>query len=213
MTEETSELETWDEVIVDFLTGKEIAEEEKYIKDEIKNIGDYYKRQNYYYQQAIEDLFDPKKSKKEKSQRAIDFQRQKRQAVFALEQKPEDLDSTKLNEDYTKKCADLANKYAANTWISKAAQDAASVSFATHVAKLAHSKIDSPSLYDSVSSARTDILTTASLADKAIDGAVAGNQFAPVFQFLELELKGNKLAAEFASVSNQTLKQASPKVR
>jgi CRISPR-associated protein Csy1 len=205
MTEETSELETWDEVIVDFLTGKEIAEEEKYIKDEIKNIADYYKRQNYYDQQAIKDLFDPKKSKKEKSQRAIDFQRQKRQAVFALEQKPEDLDSTKLNQDYAKKCADLANKYAANTWISKAAQDAVSVSFATHVAKLTHSKIDSPSFYDSVSSARTDILTTASLTDKVIDGAVAGNQFAPIFQFLELELKGNKLAAEFASDSNKTL--------
>lgn len=206
MTEEKSELATWEEVIVDFLAGKQLAEEEKYIKDEIKNIADYYKRQNYYDQQSIEDLFDPKKNKKEKSQIAIDFQRQKRREVFALNQKPEDLDCTKLNEAYAKKCADLANKYAANTWIAKASQDAASVSFATHVAKLTHSKIDSPSLYDSVSSARIDILTTASLADKTIDGAVAGNQFAPVFQFLELELKGNKLAAEFANDSNQTLK-------
>lgn len=205
MTDAKSELETWEEVIVDFLIGKKISEEEKYIKDEIKKIADYYKRQKYYGRQEIEDLFDPKKSKKEKSQPSIDFQRQKRQEVFALDQKPEDLDCTKLNEDYEKKCADLANKYAANSWIAKAAQDAASVNFATHVAKLTHSKIDSPSLYDSISSARTDILTTASLVDKVIDGAVAGNQFAPIFQFLELELKGNKLATEFASDSNQTL--------
>ena len=55
MTEAKSVLETWEEVIVDFLTGKEVAEEEKYIKDEIKNIADYYKRQNYYDQQDIEE--------------------------------------------------------------------------------------------------------------------------------------------------------------
>ena len=65
MTEEKSELETWEEVIVDFLTGKKIAEEEKYIKEEIKKIADYYKLQKYYGQQDIENLFDPKKSKKE----------------------------------------------------------------------------------------------------------------------------------------------------
>ncbi|MEY3786634.1 MAG: hypothetical protein RLZ75_841, partial [Pseudomonadota bacterium] len=205
MTEEKKELETWEEVIVDFLTEKKIAEEEKYLKEEIKKIADYYKREKYYGNQDIEDLFGLKKSKKGELQLAIDFQRQKHQEVFALDQKPEDLDFTQLDIDYEKKCADLANKYAANSWIAKAAQDAASVSFATHVAKLTHSKIDSPSLYDSISSAKTDILTTASLADKAIDGAVAGNQFAPVFQFLELELKGNKLAAEFASDTNQTL--------
>lgn len=110
-----------------------------------------------------------------------------------------------MNEDYAKKCDDIANKYASNSWISKAAHDASSVSFATHVAKLTHSKIDSPSLYDGVASAKINILTTASLADKAIDGAVAGNQFAPVFQFLELALKGNKLAAEFANDINKAL--------
>ncbi|MBE0471472.1 MAG: type I-F CRISPR-associated protein Csy1 [Methyloprofundus sp.] len=205
MAEEMSELQTWDDVIIDFLAGKKSAEEEKYIKDEVKKIAEIYKRQNYYGEESIAVLFDPKKSKKEKSQLAVDFQREKLQEILLLEQKPEDLDVTKLSEDYARKCADIENKYAASGWITKAAKDATSVSFATHVAKLTHSKIDSPSLYDSVISVKTDIITTASLTEKAIDGAVAGNQFAPVFQFLELELNGRKLAAEFANDSCQAL--------
>ena len=207
MTEEKIELETWEQVIEFFLKGKKAVEEEKYIKDEIKIISNYYKRQEYYGQMVIENLFDPKKSKKEKSQMAVDFQRQKRQEIFALHEKPEDLDYNKLNEDYAKKCADLANKYCANNWIAKAANEAISVNFATHVAKLTHSKIDSPSLYDVISSSKKYILTTASLTDKTIDGAVTGNQFAPIFQFLELELKGRKLAAVFANDTNIALEK------
>lgn len=205
MAEEMGELQTWDDVITDFLAGKKSAEEEKYIKDEIKKIAEFYKRKNYYGEEFIAALFDPKKGKKEKSQLALDFQREKLQEILSLELNPEDLDVAKLNQDYAKKCADLENKYEARSWITKAAKDAVSVSFATHVAKLTHSKIDSPSLYDSVTSVKTDVITTASLTEKAIDGAVAGNQFAPVFQFLELELAGRKLAAEFASDSSQAL--------
>jgi CRISPR-associated protein Csy1 len=205
MMEEISELCTWEEVIVDFLTGKKIKEEESYIKDQIKIIAEVYEKEKYFGRQDIEDLFDPKKSKKDKSQLAIDFQRQKLQDVFVLDEKPEDLDFDQLYENYKNKCDNIENKYDANGWISKAANDASSVSFATHVAKLTHSKIDSPSLYDSIASTKVNVLTTASLTDKAIDGAVAGNQFAPVFQFLELELKGSKLAAEFAGDSNNVL--------
>lgn len=203
--EEISKLETWEEVIIDFLIGKKIKDEESYIKDQIKIISGLYEKEKYFGRQDIEDLFDPKKSKKDKSQLAIDFQRQKLQDVFVLDAKPEDLDLDQLHENYKKKCDNIENKYDANSWISRAAHDASSVSFATHVAKLTHSKIDSPSLYDSIASTKLNVLTTASLTDKAIDGAVAGNQFAPVFQFLELELRGSKLAAEFAGDSNNVL--------
>jgi CRISPR-associated protein Csy1 len=203
MMEEISELGTWEEVINDFLTGKKIKEEEGYIKDQIKIISGLYEKQKYFGRQDIEDLFD---RKKDKSQLAINFQRQKLKAIFVLDKKPEGLDFDQLRENYKKKCDNIDNKYDANGWISKAAHDASSVSFATHVAKLTHSKIDSPSLYDSIASTKLNVLTTASLTDKAIDGAVAGNQFAPVFQFLELELRGSKLAAEFAGDSNNVLK-------
>jgi len=203
MTEEKSELGTWEEVIVDFLTGKKTVEEEKYIKDEIKKIADYYQQQKYYNQPSIKDLFD---SKKNKDQLTIDFLKEKRQKIFLLDGKPVDLDCTKLDEDYVKKCTNLDSKYDANSWITKASKDAASVTFATHVAKLTHSKIESPSLYDSVATVKSNILTTSSLANKVVDGAVSGNQYAPVFQFLELALKGNKLAAEFSNNNSQVLK-------
>ncbi len=205
MTEEMSELQTWNDVIIDFLAGKKRLEEEKYIKDEIKKIDKIYKRQNYYGEESITALFDPKKNKKGESQSAVDFQREKLQEILLLEQKPEDLDVTKINEDYAKKCAGIENKYEASSWITKASKDATSVSFATHVAKLTHSKIDTPSIYDSIISIRVDAITTVSLTEKTIDGAVAGNQFAPVFQFLELELNGGKLAAEFVNDSSQAL--------
>ena len=202
MMEEISELGTWKEVIVDFLTGKKIKEEEGFIKDQIKTIAGLYEKEEFFGQKNIEELFD---RKKDKSQLAIDFQRQKLQDIFVLDEKPESLDFDQLHENYKKKCDNIDNKYDANGWISQAAHDASSVSFATHVAKLTHSKIDSPSLYDNIASTKINILTTASLTDKAIDGAVAGNQFAPVFQFLELEFKGSKLAAEFARESNNVL--------
>jgi CRISPR-associated protein Csy1 len=43
------------------------------------------------------------------------------------------------------------------------------------------------------------------LLEKNIDGAVSGNQFSPIFQFLELELNGRKLASEFAVDSPRVL--------
>lgn len=78
------------------------------------------------------------------------------------------------------------------------------MSFATHVIKLTHSKIDSPSLFDCIDAQDNRYMTTSALQEKIIDGAVAGNQFAPIFQFLELELNGEKLASKFSS-ENKTL--------
>ena len=43
------------------------------------------------------------------------------------------------------------------------------------------------------------------MKEKIVDGAVAGNQYAPIFQFLELELQGKKLAPEFENENNTIL--------
>jgi CRISPR-associated protein Csy1 len=74
-----------------------------------------------------------------------------------------------------------------------------------HVNKLTHSKIDSPSIYDQISATKTEYITTSALTVKAIDGAVAGNQFAPIFQLLELECNGIKLAAELSNPKSDAL--------
>lgn len=203
MSETINELQTWDKVILDFFEKKKNTEEEKYIKEEIKRIEGLYKLENYYGNDSVALLFNSKKNNK--SQLSIDFLREKLNEIMLLEQKPEDLDFTLLNDAYKEKCDDIDNKYEARGWITKAAKDATSVSFATHVAKLTHSKIDSPSIYDSIVSYKNDVLTTASLVKKEVDGAVAGNQFAPVFQFLELELNNCKLASEFTSINSKAL--------
>jgi len=205
MIDENKIFETWEEVIVDFFLAKKHAEEDKYLKETIKNIANIYKNENYFNDEKIEIFFDPKKNKKDALQASLEFQREKFTHILELNERPIEFDPDKLNENYQTKRKDILHKYEPSKWISKAAANASSVSFATHVIKLTHSKIDSSSLYDQVDSVRSDTLTTSSLREKNIDGAVSGNQFAPIFQFLELELNGRKLASEFTVESPKVL--------
>ncbi len=194
MSEEEKTLQTWEEVIVDFLKGKRDAEEEKYLKEELKRVGELYKKENYFNDESIEILFDPKKNRKRKDQTALEFQRQRVSKVVALENKPSDLNGYKKKKEYIKKVRSIEKKYTPAIWLSENCSNAENVTFATHVIKLTHSKIDTPSLFDCIDAQSNRYLTTSTLHTKAIDGAVKGNQFAPIFQFLELELDGVKLA-------------------
>lgn len=205
MVNENKVFETWGEVIVNFFLTKKHAEEDKYLKEAIKKVSNIYKNENYFNDEKVKIFFDAKKHKKDATQTSLEFQREKFTYILELNEKPSEFDPDELNENYKKKCRDILDKYEPFKWISKAAENASSVSFATHVIKLTHSKIDSSSLYDQVDSVRPDILTTSSLLEKNIDGAVSGNQFSPIFQFLELEFKGGKLASEFAVESPKVL--------
>jgi CRISPR-associated protein Csy1 len=211
MSEEKNNFENWAEVIADFLQRKIEAEEERYLKDVIKLVAEQYSDQKYFKNTEIEIYFDPKKNKKNDSQSSLDFQRLKFKNMFEFDEKPEELNQFMIEESYSKHCAELTEKYKPHTWIAKAAKDAPNVKFATHVSKLTHSKIDSPSFYDQVLSQKEGILATSDLQEKIIDGAVSGNQFAPVFQFFELELNGNKLASIFNDESNTVLQSFTKK--
>jgi CRISPR-associated protein Csy1 len=94
-------------------------------------------------------------------------------------------------------------------WLDWAAENATSVSFATHVPKLTHSKIDSHSLIDSVDDQKLGVVCTASLYRKIIDGAVAGNQFSPIYQFLELECGNQKLLEAIQEMGSEIFNFAS----
>lgn len=205
MIDENKEFETWEEVIIDFFHTKKESEEDKYLKEIIKTVSNNYKEDNYFNNEEIEIFFDPKINKKDATQTSLDFQRNKFINLAELDEKPSEFDPIKLNNDYQTKCIEILEKYKPSEWISKAATNASSVSFATHVIKLTHSKIDSSSLYDQIDSVKLDALTTSSLQKINIDGAVSGNQFSPIFQFLELELYGCKLASEFAADSSKVL--------
>jgi len=205
MSEQRNECQTWEEVILSFLQSKIEKEEEEFLKNKIKMVSDLYKKHNYFGNKEIEFFFDSKKNKKNQTQSSLEFLRLQYKQMLCFNTKPDGLELIASDDAYHKRSSELFEKYDPHNWISKASQDASSVSFATHVIKLTHSKIDSSSIYDQINSKKYDILTTSSLKEIIIDGAVAGNQFAPVFQFLELELKGKKLADVFKDESNTVL--------
>jgi CRISPR-associated protein Csy1 len=203
MTEDNKNFETWADVIVDFFTRKKESEEDIYLKEEIKKIAEWFKNQKYCSDCDIQSFFE--KDKKDKNELSIDFQRKRFQTILTFKEKTDTLDLNQINEAYQTKCKTISDKFEPRRWITAAAQNSDSVNFATHVIKLTHSKIDSSSFYDQIASQKVDTLSTASLKEKITDGAVSGNQFSPIYQFLELELNGRKLASIFSDLNNEIL--------
>jgi len=154
MSEEEKTLGTWEEVIVDFLNRKFEAEEEKYLKDELKSIGEQYKKNQFFNDDDIEYIFDTRKNKKEQNETSLGFHRRKALTVLTLVNKPNGLNIYRKKKDYFKKVKGLANKYSPINWLSVNCKNAASVSFATHVIKLTHSKINTPSVHPASESVR-----------------------------------------------------------
>jgi len=198
MSEETKKLESWYDVMSDFFRRKYEAEEEKYLKEELKSVGELYKKEKYFDDEGIELLFDTKRNKKSNAQSALSFQRKRAMQMLRLSNQPAGLDIAQKKEEYRRKVVGLRQKYTPCEWLSANSNSAGSVSFATHVIKLTHSKIDTPSLFDCINERDNAYLTTSSLSTKIIDGAVAGNQYAPIFQFLEIELDSIKLAEQLS---------------
>ena len=189
---------SWEAVIRTFLNEKRNAEENKYLKPILKSVTAEFSKAKWFDSEEIEALFDNRKNRKNEEQSLLESQRQLYAQAKSLPTQPEGLSWQEIDDAYVSKVSELERKYAPPVWITYAALNSESVSFATHVAKLTHSKIDSPSLIDEIAGSRSDMLTTSSLAEIVIDGAVAGNQYAPIFQFLELECEGLKLTAELS---------------
>lgn len=193
-----------------FFSRKKDEGEEKYIKELIKLVEKDSEKKSYYSHKPIEDYFKKEKLKKSDEEKTIDFQRRRIEALFSIKDEcPDSIKNPHLLDidkgKYIEKVKEISKRFNPNSWISEAAKNAESVSFATHVSKLTHSKIDTPSIYDQIASRESGYITTSSLGEKAIDGAVSGNQFAPIFQFLELECGGVKLAAELANPDSDVL--------
>mgnify|MGYP001363491418 CR=1 FL=1 len=208
MSEKKSGLKNWEDVIINFFQSKIEKEEVAYLKNKIKEASKIYRKQDYFNDNEIETFFNPpQKNKKDVAQSQLEFLRLKYKKLLGYNEKVGKFKTVITEDEYHQKCSDLVKKYDPHNWINKASQDASSVSFATHVIKLTHSKIDGSSIYDQISSQKNDILTTSSLKEIIVDGAVTGNQFAPIFQFLELEFEGKKLANILIDESNTVLNQ------
>ncbi|MCB1936179.1 MAG: type I-F CRISPR-associated protein Csy1 [Nitrosomonas sp.] len=198
MSELEKQLGTWEEVMLDFFRSKCEAEEENYLKDIIKSVEKIYERENFFNDEEIELVFNSRRNKKENDESSLDFQHRRAITLLKAKVKPEGLGIFKQLRLYKKEIASFKDKYDPINWLSKNCTNSSSVKFATHVIKLTHSSIDASSFYDSIPEQKNIAITTSALKNKIVDGAVKGNQFAPIFQFLELELNGVTLVEQLA---------------
>lgn len=194
----------WEQLIVDFLQYKADTDLIKFIKETFKNIQKLASKSKEV-SEEFETFLDARKNKRPENIAETDFQTSRMIELLEYINEFSFVDKANLASEYQTVVDKITAKYHTNTWIEDASNNANSVTFATHVAKLTHSKIDSSSLNDAINAARDDTLTTSSLANPIVDGAVAGNQYAPIYQFLSLEMDGVTLAQALAESSNTIL--------
>ncbi|SER18138.1 CRISPR-associated protein Csy1 [Nitrosomonas sp. Nm51] len=198
MSESGKQFAIWEDVIIDFFRRKREADEENYLKNIIKSVETIYEKESFFNDEEIELVFNSQKNKKEKDESSLDFQHRRAITLLKAKDKPEGLNIFKQLRLYKKTITSFRKKYEPINWLSKNCENASSVNFATHVIKLTHSSINASSFYDSISEQKNTVITTSVLKNKIVDGAVKGNQFAPIFQFLELELNGVTLVEQLA---------------
>lgn len=203
MSSKKNAFQSWKEVIIDFLEKKKNEKLLKEIKKEITTIEkNLHKLNSTFLEEPIKEIIALNIKKNENYIKKI-------KAYFSLDNTPEPvkniLEPAKIK--YKEFCEKLEKEFEPVTWIEKASNNIDSISFATHVSKLTHSKINTPSICDNNEELHPSYLTTSSLLhkNKKIDGAVSGNQYAPIFQFLELEFSEKKLAEELSNTNNTHL--------
>lgn len=203
--EELNSAPGWQTIIVDFLEEKYEADLSKYLKGSLKKLGEAYEKQGLLVNEELAFIFDTRRNRKAAEQKETDFIQEQLTKLQGFNERPTDLNFDELNSEINDKQQELKNKYSPAIWLTWAADNAKNVSFATHVPKLTHSAIDSPALFETSKNVKATQLTTSSLNNAAIDGAVRGNQYAPIYQLLELELNGKKLASQFSNPETSLL--------
>src|SRR5690554_5640775 len=207
--EELNSVPSWQAIIIDFLEEKYEADFSKYLKDSLKTLGEAYDKQGFLVNEELAFIFDTRRNRKTAEQKETDFIQEQLTKLQGFNERPTDLNFDELNSEINNKQQELKNKYSPAVWLTWAADNAKNVSFATHVPKLTHSAIDSPAFFDTSKAEKTTQLTTSSLNNAAIDGAVRGNQYAPIYQLLELERNGEKLASQFSNPETSLLTEFS----
>src|SRR5690554_2026683 len=196
---------SWKAVINNFLADKYEADFAKYLKELFKSISSTYEKEGFFTNDGLAFIFDTRKNKKTDEQKETSFILEQVTLLQKFNEKPISINFESLNSDINTKKQDLLDKYKPETWITWAAENAKNVTFATHVTKLTHSVIDSPSFFTAFEATKNSQLSTSSLTNVVIDGAVKGMQYSPVYQFLELEFNNKKLVSEFANLDTSLL--------
>ena len=195
MLDEQNEI-SWQTVMANFFTEKFEADFSKYLKDLFKEINGHYQKDDFCDNDDIAAIFD-RSNKRTEDESESSFIVEQVRRLSDFDSKPLMVNFLELNNEINHKRQELLDKFSPQAWLSWAKKKKKNVSFATHVAKLTHAAIDSSSFFDKSESIKDGYLATTNLKSAAVDGAVRGNQFAPIYQFLELELNGQKLVAQF----------------
>lgn len=198
-------MNVWKNIILNFLMQKYEDEIVKYLKEKFKKIADDYAKEKFYHNGDIAFILDSKKNKKADGQKESDFIVEQIFKLSEFSTVPTSINFVELQSEINLKKQEALNKFTPQVWLSWAAENAKSVTFATHVSKLTHSAIDSPSFFYSKRGVKNSYLTTSNLNSAAVDGAVRGNQFSPIYQFLELEQNGKKIISEFNDIETDIL--------
>lgn len=196
---------SWQNVITSFLADKYEADFAKYLKDVFKGIGSTYDKEGLLINEELAFIFDTRKNKKTDEQKETTFILEQITLLEEFNDKPISISFESLKADINTKQQNLVSKYEPETWLTWAAENAKNVTFATHVTKLTHSVIDSPAFFNTFTTTKITHLSTSSLTNVIIDGAVKGMQYSPVYQFLELEFNNKKLVSEFGDLNTDLL--------
>lgn len=202
---------SWNGVITNFLADKYEADFAKYLKELFKGLGSSYDKEGFSTNTDLAFIFDTRKNKKTDEQKETAFILEQIALLQTFNEKPISINFESLNNDINSKQQDLVSKYAPEAWLTWAAENAKNVTFATHVTKLTHSAIDSPSFFNTFEATKNRYLSTSSLTNVVIDGAVKGMQYSPVYQFLELEFNNKKLVSEFGNLDTDVLESFTKK--
>lgn len=156
----------------------------KLIEDNLKVLDELHLKQ-------IADIKKPKN----KDQTPIEFQREKYAILASLASDLGLHGWNVITEEYNQFKEKNNEKYCPVNWLSENCKNASRVSFATHVAKLTHSRIKGASnIYDTSCSVADRYLVTASLESKVEDSALDNAAYSAVADLLRLRDDDKSLA-------------------
>lgn len=146
----------------------------------------------------VEKYFDDKetytaiiKSKKEKDQTPLEFQKVKYKKLLSLiSENIVDTELLDLKNELQSLMQSSEDEYDSVTWLTEYAPKAKDISFATHVGKLTHSSSKSSSIIDVTTEKNNRYLTTNSLNDIVVDTASSNAASLPIAALLQISVDG-----------------------
>lgn len=187
------------EKILSFLQDRRNAKEETFLKSKAKK-----NKQGQITNGAINErlvlllkkdqidkdkILEIEKSKKQKDQSTINFQREK---FSKLSEIASDLDDKNDYLDLVAEYQDFKesnnHEHKPDIWLTNWCIKAKDISFASHVGKLTHSSSKSTSILDSTQKTNSRYLTTNSLSETMIDTASSNAASIPVAELLKITI-------------------------